>query len=253
MGQNKKNRLTLFLKETILHSFPSSLRKLREGAGLTQNGLAKELGIPRSTIAGYERGNKEPRMERLLELAKYFHTSTDFLLNGKSIKSEKILAITVDNQNNENIEFVPIKAAAGYLKGYESEVYITSLKKFNLPNLPIGTYRAFEIEGDSMPPLESGTIVIGRFVSEQDVKDGQKYIVVDKEEGIVFKRIYKSPDSLLAISDNPMYEPFKIRKDNIIEMWEFYSFIAFRYKHIDEYQAISDQLKVIENKLNRLL
>ncbi|MGB9661248.1 MAG: helix-turn-helix domain-containing protein [Moorellaceae bacterium] len=56
------------------------LRKLREQAGLTQEELAKLLGVERSTISRYESGNRDPSSEMLDRLAKFFNVSVDYLL-----------------------------------------------------------------------------------------------------------------------------------------------------------------------------
>src|SRR5690606_38332737 len=78
--------------------------------------------------------------------------------------SVRVLSITVDGDDKENIELVPIKASAGYLNGYADPEYIAELPKFSLPMFRQGTYRAFEIKGDSMLPLQSGSVVIAEYV-----------------------------------------------------------------------------------------
>ena len=45
--------------------FAAMLKKLREEKAITQEALAKELGVTRSTIAGYETKGKQPDYERL--------------------------------------------------------------------------------------------------------------------------------------------------------------------------------------------
>ena len=91
------------------------------------------------------------------------------------------------------IHFVPIKAAAGYLAGYADSEFIDELNTFTLPMLSGGNYRAFEIIGDSMLPTPSGSIIVGEKIeSMDDAKNGQAYIVVSKNEGIVYKRIQKN-------------------------------------------------------------
>lgn len=52
---------------------------LRKQKGLTQEGLAKELGLPRTTYAGYENESREPDLGTLIKLADYFETSLDFI------------------------------------------------------------------------------------------------------------------------------------------------------------------------------
>ena len=48
-----------------------------------------------------------------------------------------------------------------------------------IPNLPTGTYRAFEISGDSMLPMPSGSLVISKYVETlKDVKDDKTYVII---------------------------------------------------------------------------
>ena len=81
---------------------------------------------------------------------------------------------STDNAKKENIELINQKASAGYLNSYSDFEFIENLPKFQLPFLNFsGTHRAFEIKGDSMLPLTSGSIVIGKFIEDLSfVKDG---------------------------------------------------------------------------------
>jgi len=57
-----------------------NLKKLRTEKGLTQEELSKNLNINRATYAHYETGRREPDIETLKLLAKYFNVSVDYLL-----------------------------------------------------------------------------------------------------------------------------------------------------------------------------
>lgn len=96
-----------------------------------------------------------------------------------------------------------------------------------------GTYRAFEIKGDSMLPLQSGTIVVGEYLSNwNDVKPGDTYVVISKNDGIVYKRIgnrVKENKTLKLISDNPVYEPYSIQADELLEIWKAKAFISTHF------------------------
>jgi hypothetical protein len=122
------------------------------------------------------------------------------------------------------IHFVPVKAAAGYLTSYADSEFIDELNTFTLPMLAGGHYRAFEIIGDSMLPTPSGSIIVGEKVeSLDDTKNGQAYIVVSKNEGIVYKRIQKnnkSKNKITLESDNPNYQPYQINAEDIVELWQ---------------------------------
>lgn len=56
------------------------LKTLRQEDGLTQNQLAKNIGIGQSTIVGYERGDREPTASNLIKYANYFNVSMDYLV-----------------------------------------------------------------------------------------------------------------------------------------------------------------------------
>jgi transcriptional regulator with XRE-family HTH domain len=146
-----------------------NIRILRKRLSLTQDQFAQRLGIKRSLVGAYEEGRAEPRLELLQKMAELFSISVDLLI-GKDYSSssgeltietnyargKEVLVVTVDADDKQNIEFVPHKAAAGYLNGYADTEYVKELPHFSLPNLKQGTYRAFEISGDSMLPLNAG-------------------------------------------------------------------------------------------------
>jgi len=66
-------------------TFSDRLKELRKEKNLTQEELAKILGISRSTIAGYETERKEPDYETLKKIADFFNVSTDYLLGRTDI------------------------------------------------------------------------------------------------------------------------------------------------------------------------
>ena len=56
------------------------IRDLREDADLTQAELASYLHIKQNTYSQYENGQRQLPLEVLIALAKYYHTSTDYIL-----------------------------------------------------------------------------------------------------------------------------------------------------------------------------
>lgn len=61
-------------------NFPNVFKSLRLSAGLTQEELAAELKLSKSTISMYENGNREPDFKTLELIADYFHVAADYLL-----------------------------------------------------------------------------------------------------------------------------------------------------------------------------
>lgn len=56
------------------------LRDLREDADMTQKQIASILHCAQRTYSGYECGTREIPIALLIKLAKYFRTSTDYIL-----------------------------------------------------------------------------------------------------------------------------------------------------------------------------
>ena len=63
--------------------FSEVLKELRESNCITQEQLARQIDVSRSTIAGYESKNREPDFDKLLALSRLFHVSVDYLLTGQ--------------------------------------------------------------------------------------------------------------------------------------------------------------------------
>ncbi|MBD1422454.1 XRE family transcriptional regulator [Sphingobacterium chuzhouense] len=224
-----------------MSNIASNLKFLRKKKGLTQQQFADALEIKRASVGAYEEDRAEPKYELLRKIAQFYDLTMDELANDvidekwrpqpKSNASNlRVLSITVDGDERENIELVPVKASAGYLNGYGDPEYVAELPKFSLPMFNQGTYRAFEIKGDSMLPLPSGSIIIGEYIENwHDIKPNQTYVVVSKEDGVVYKRVaykFKEEKGLKLVSDNKTYEPYWVNTEDIIEVWKAKAFIS---------------------------
>ena len=206
-----------------------NLKYLRKLRGWTQEEFAVKLGIKRSLIGAYEEERADPRLEVLEIVGDIFKLSLDELLlkdlsnTGSSFLAKRRQQKMMTAERNI-IHFVPVKAAAGYLAGYADSEFIDELNTFTLPMLAGGNYRAFEIIGDSMMPTPSGSIIVGEKIENtEEVKNDQAYIVVSRNEGIVYKRIVKSnraKNKLTLVSDNPQYQPYQVNAEDVVELWQ---------------------------------
>lgn len=68
--------------------FYEELKAARIKAGLTQQQIADEIGITKSTYCGYETAKRNPDPQRIKQLAKVLHISADTLLD-TGIEKEK--------------------------------------------------------------------------------------------------------------------------------------------------------------------
>ena len=59
---------------------PERLVEIREANGYTRKKLAEELGRPYATVTKYETGEREPGHTYIIEIAKKFGVTTDYIL-----------------------------------------------------------------------------------------------------------------------------------------------------------------------------
>lgn len=205
-----------------------NLKYLRKLRGWTQEEFANKLGIKRSLLGAYEEERAEPRIDVLELVCDIFKLTLDEILrkdlsDNKSNYLAKRRAMKLV-AGRPDIPFVPVKAAAGYLAGYADPEFVDELNTFTLPMLAGGNYRAFEIIGDSMLPTPSGSVIVGEKVENLDsLKNDSPCIVVSRNEGIVYKRIQKngrSKNKLTLVSDNPIYHPYTVNAEDVLEMWQ---------------------------------
>ena len=211
----------------------SNIRHLRQLKSWSQEQLADKLDITRARIGSYEEERCDPPIDILIKLSKLYHIAIDALIRAdlrkfdlasmiKVGENRLLFPIVLDKNNNDLVEVVTVKASAGYLNGYADPEYFEKLPNMNLPFKIIGKHRAFPIKGDSMPPLKPGCFVIGKFLeSIKDIKDGSTYVLVTRDEGIVYKRVYKKAQFLELHSDNKQYEAYKVKDADVLEIWEF--------------------------------
>ncbi len=255
--------------------FGSNLKFLRERKTMSQEELATALAFKRSKLSALENGQtKSPVIEDLVLFSEYFKISTDSLLKvdlsslgalklreleaGNDVymtgSNLRVLAITVDKDNQENTEYVPIKAKAGYRAGLNDPDYIATLPKFTLPNLGKGgTYRMFPTTGDSMLPIPEGSDVICRFIQDWgSIKAKTVCIVILKgEQDFVFKQVTLQAGGLLLESLNTQYEPYIVPVSEVLELWEFQRFISGTIPDVQpDLQSIAKALREIQGDIS---
>lgn len=236
-----------------MSTLSKNLKFLRKKQGMTQEELAVHLGVKRSLVGAWEEDRSEPRATVLTKIAAMFTTTVEALVlqdlatlpesqwsNATAADQEgkgtRILTVPVkaEDRDQEMIPVVPVTARAGYTTGYADPEFIQMLPVFSLPVPEIHkyrTYRVFQIAGDSMLPLQPGTYIIGEYTNNwREIRNGEPYIIVTREDGVVYKRVIKgdSPaDPLTLVSDNKLYEPYSVSPGEVREVWKATGYISF--------------------------
>jgi len=242
--------------------------------------VAEALNLKRTTVNALENSISQPTVLHLQVFSKYFGIAIDTLINvdlnqlsesqftdlqngfDVFIRGSKlrVIATTVDSENKDNIEFVNEKAKAGYVTGFTDPEYIGNLPVFQLPFLSKEKkYRAFSISGNSMLPIPSGSIVIGEFIQDfYDIKNNDAYILVTRDEGIVFKIVENKiaiSFNLRLISLNPEFSPFEVPVSEIKEAWKFVCYMNTEipepetdiHKVLQLVNGLKDEIKALKD------
>jgi len=229
----------------------NNLKILRKRIKKSQEDVAQDLKLTRSSYSGYENGVAQPNLENLIAFSDYYKVSIDDLVKKDfeafsenelerldkgifvDLKGQKLRVLTsiVNDQEEELIEMVTVKASAGYTSGYADLNYLKVLPTFHLPFLSKNKkYRSFPIQGDSMPPVVEGSYVVAEFIQNwMTIRSGTPCIVVTKEDGIVFKIVHNLLDSIQSFqlcSTNTFYSPYLVHANDVIEIWKFANYIS---------------------------
>lgn len=258
--------------------FAGNIKFLRERKKMSQEALASALGLTRAKLAAIEAGNtKSPQPGDYLNFSEFFKISIDTLLKidlsklgelklreleaGNDVYVRggnlRVLAISVDKSDNENIEYVPVKAKAGYMAGYNDPEFIAGLPKYSIPNLPAqGTFRIFPSTGDSMLPVPEGSDIIAQYVPDWTaIRPGTPCIVILKgQQDFVFKMATVNKDgTILLKSLNPEYKPYSVESGDVMEIWRFFAYTSREFPEArTEMATILSAIKRLEEKIGEV-
>lgn len=66
----------------------TGLKEIRHQKKLSQLKVAMDLSISREALSHYENGKRNPDLETLVRLSRYFNTSIDYLITGSDFRKD---------------------------------------------------------------------------------------------------------------------------------------------------------------------
>ena len=190
------------------------LRLIRKELGLTQEVLARKLGIGKSALSMIETGKAALSERNKNILIQELNINPDWLEEGRGdmFNDQPYQAFTLRIDNTLPRQSVPlynIEGTAGLVPLFVGESRQKPVDYITIPNLP-KCDGAIYIVGDSMYPLlKSGDIVLYKQLHDlSDIFWGDMYLLsidIDGEEYITVKYIQKSerPGCVKLVSQNP--------------------------------------------------
>ena len=192
-------------------NFRTRLKQLRNEKKINQRELANFLKVAPSTISMYESGQREPNFEVLESLADFFNVDLNYLL-GKSDKTTKLML-----ENEQKTQGLQIPVLGTVAAGIPISAVEDILDYEEVPQSweNQGEFFALKIKGDSMEPrMESGDVVIVK--QQSDANSGDTVIVLVNGDDATCKRLEKTENGIMLVSNNPKYPPMFYSNDEIV-------------------------------------
>lgn len=195
-------------------AWAAELRRLRQGAGHSQESLALEANISQSTVSQIERGAKLPTSLSLSRFTRYLsalriHSQQFAAVTGLQVPAT-LTAAPMDVAGR--VRLVPLFAAVGAGPGGGDGEEMGSVA---IPATWLGDYAAYSVEGDSMEPIVGdGDTVVVRI--QDTAQLGETVVVYCPDEGMVVKRFeITDPETmqLVLASNNRDYASVLIDED----------------------------------------
>ncbi len=184
------------------------LRECRERSGKTLEQIGRLVGVNKSTVMRWERGDTgKINMPTLQFLAEHFHVSPDWLLGMDTPIDPPLDWLQQHGTAQQRGVLLPILGAVRAGIGGIVNEEVIGHEAVDPTTLQTGEqYFCLRVAGDSMAPsINDGDLVVVR--RQQSVESGQYAVVlVNSEEGLV-KRIAYGPDWIELQSINPYYPP----------------------------------------------
>jgi len=258
--------------------FADNIKLLRKRKHLSQDAVAKQLDLTRSSLSGYENSTAQAPYDVLIKLSNFYNISIDIILKKDlSIIPDKSLSNMEQNGNydihgnqlrtlvtsstdntDSNAELVPIQAINVYSTSLNDPDFIKELPLMKLPFLSDNKkYRAFPITDDSMPPAVKGSYVVGEYFTDwTNIDDGEYYIIVSESKGVSFKQLYNNnteQNSIQLCSSDPIFEPFDLKISEVKEIWKFVSYISTTLEDKSySHDHLIFTVKELQRKMNSL-
>ena len=183
-------------------TFADRLKSLRNERAWSQQRLADELGISKSSVNMYERGEREPGFETMETIADLFNVDMDYLYGRTDIRIANPIGIPEGFEPLPEMVQVPLIGRIACGDPITAEQNIDDI--VSIPALWHANF-TLRCEGDSMVPrIQDGDLVAIRI--QPTVENGEVAAVrIDNEATL--KRVYLYPDRMVLQPENQAYAP----------------------------------------------
>ncbi len=191
------------------------IRQSRTAQKMTQEGLAKQIGLSKATISQWESGTTEPNGKNLVALAKALRVTVEWLLDDKATALPSNVEAPKDLEASEKLVSVPfykdIQLSAGngsynYESTSEEESILLQESLFTKAGVKPANVVCVLVTGNSMEPVIPNGGIVAVDSSCKEVTDGKMYAI--EQEGMLrVKLLYRTPGGIRVRSYNEKEHP----------------------------------------------
>ncbi len=144
--------------------FYARLMELRKKKGLSQEELGEQIGVTRQTVSKWELGLTTPELDKLIDLARVFQCSVDYLIGNEPPMPEKTGETTADELDENaaaqtvNGDHAPVRIFVKPEYEYKSKTMIGNLPLVHI-HFGLGLCRAKGII--AIGNIATGVVAIG--------------------------------------------------------------------------------------------
>lgn len=193
-------------------SVGNRIRQRRLELGLSGEEVGKMLGVNKTTVYRYEKGeiDKMP-IEVVEKLSVALRTTPDIIMGWNTDVSTPTNLVPI---NRASIVRIPILGTIKCGQPILAEDNITGYREELSDRLPSGNLFYLRSQGDSMlPTIPEGSLVLIR--EQPTVEYGEvAAVLVNGDTEATLKRVKKQGDIVMLIADNPDYPPYIVTNDN---------------------------------------
>lgn len=261
------NRFILAVKQLIKENKIRSIRQFCQTIDYLPQSMSQVM-----------HGQRDVTIDVIRSAVDQFKLNPNFLFMGegspfieeKDSYSFKAITVVTDRENNERIVHVPAPAMAGYAADLNGVEMIRDLPTYTLPDITYqtGTYRSFDVKGDSMSPtIEEGDVLVCSYIEPtywvHSIRNHHVYVLVTRGD-VVVKRVINNLERhkhLELHSDNESFNMYRLSGNELKEVW-FVRAKLSRFKHnpsqvisqsvLEEMQSYKQMVQAQSDMINLL-
>lgn len=244
-----------------------NIKKIRVVKKLSQADFAQLFNLARPSVGAYEEGRSEPKIDTLIDIAKYFNLSTDALLTKELtinelykfdiFKAAGTQTAPVINDKDEIREQTPLvmsEQALEYIVNHKNHDFINALPVISFPFTESPRSRAFQVDGKEMEFENCGIhhqdiLLCDQVKPDDEMQIGSLYVLV-ADDGIRVRRLSDHSKNLTFKTDDPSFDLLVYSRNALLEIWEVRAYFSRR---LEAPSRLEERVASLEKKLEDLL